>query len=124
MVMGSKTFATIGRALPGRRTIVYTSRPEKLKVEGVEATNEPPGALIARLKKEGATAVAICGGATIYDMFLQSGVVDELCLTIVPILFGSGVPLFVHKTTAQLELVEQTELADGAVFLRYKTIKT
>ncbi|MEK7152944.1 MAG: dihydrofolate reductase, partial [Patescibacteria group bacterium] len=49
MVMGSRTFATIGRALPGRKTIVYTSKPEDFVMEGVEATSETPADLVARL---------------------------------------------------------------------------
>ncbi len=124
MVMGSKTFATIGRALPGRRTIVYTSRPEKLKVEGVEATNEPPKVLLARLEKEGAQAVAICGGATIYDLFMREGLVDELYLTVVPIVFGSGVTLFASEQTVNLELLNLTALEDGAILLHYAAKKT
>ena len=120
MVMGSKTFATIGRALPGRRNIVYTSRPEELRVAGVEATNEPPQELLKRLTKEGAQAVAICGGATIYDLFMREGLVDEVCLTVVPLLFGTGVPLFTHELNAQLTLEETQLLDDGAIFLRYR----
>ena len=68
IVMGSRTFATIGRALPGRRTIVYTSHPESITAEGVEATSEAPADLLARLEREGATGVAICGGASIYRL--------------------------------------------------------
>lgn len=119
MVMGSRTFATIGRALPGRRNIVYTSRPEQIKTEGVETTNETPFKLIKRLEQEGANAVAICGGATIYDLFMREGLVDELYITYVPIVFGQGVTLFSGKLNAQLELKETTPLSDGSVLMHY-----
>ena len=124
MVMGSRTFATIGRALPGRRNIVYTTRPETITAEGVETTSEAPKDLIARLQKEGAKAVAICGGATIYDLFMRENLVDELYLTYVPIVFGHGVSLFSAKLDAKLELAEETELADGSVLLHYKIKKS
>src|SRR5262245_4335105 len=88
MVMGSRTFATIGRALPGRRNIVYTSQPDKIQAGGVETTSEAPAELIKRLEGEGAAGLAVCGGATIYDLFIRAGVVDELYLTVVPVLFG------------------------------------
>src|SRR5687768_2264949 len=91
IVMGSRTHATIGRALPERRNIVYTSQPEKITAKGVETTNEAPAELVRRLADEGSKALAVCGGATVYDMFMRAGVVDELYLTYVPVLFGKGV---------------------------------
>ena len=124
MVMGSRTFATIGRALPGRRTIVYTSRPEEIIIEGVETTGEPPTQLVERLEKEGIQALAICGGATIYDLFLRAGVVDELYLTIEPLLFGRGVPLLREAFDAKLSLLETEKLNGDTVLLHYKVLAT
>ena len=119
MIMGARTFASIGRALPGRHTIVYTHHQERISVLEVETTDEAPAMLIERLAKSGADEVAICGGAVIYDMFMQANVVDELFLTVVPIVFGTGVPLFKSPLDARLELLEQTQLADGAILLHY-----
>jgi len=124
MIMGSKTFATIGRVLPERRNIVYTSRPNELNVEGVEPTNEPPKALLERLEKEGAQAVAICGGSSIYDLFMREGLVDELYLTYVPLLFGQGVTLFSGELSQALELQETEKLPDGSVLAHYIVKKT
>lgn len=120
MIMGSKTLATIGRALPGRRTIVYTNHPEAVTVEGVETTNETPDALLARLAREDVEAVAICGGTTIYDLFLHAGVVNEAYLTYVPQLFGTGVPLSLHPMNLRMELLESTPLSDGSVLCHYR----
>nr|AIA16820.1 Dihydrofolate reductase [uncultured bacterium]AIA16926.1 Dihydrofolate reductase [uncultured bacterium] len=118
--MGSKTFATIGRALPGRRTIVYTSRPEAITAEGAEATSEAPAALIARLKKEGAAGLAVCGGASIYAQFMAAGVVDELYLTVVSKLFGTGVPLFGQELDVSLDLLACERLDEQTILLHYR----
>ena len=56
IVMGSATFKTIGRALPGRRNIVYSRDANSIQVEGVEVTNETPEVLVARLKKKASKA--------------------------------------------------------------------
>lgn len=120
IVMGSRTFATIGRALSGRRNIVLTSRPEQITAEGVEATSETPAQLVERLKQEGAKALAVCGGARVYYDFVRAGIVDEIYLTIIPKLFGRGVALFDGELDASLELLEETKLADGAILLHYK----
>lgn len=123
MVMGNRTFATIGHALPGRRTIVYTRTPGSIVAEGVEATDEAPAELLKRLEQEDTHAVAVCGGTTVYDLFMQAGVVDELYFTISPRLFGQGLPLFTHALTASLCLLESTPLADGSVLLHYTVNK-
>jgi len=123
IVMGSRTFETIGRALPGRRTIVYTSKPETIDVEGVEATNEAPADLIARLEKEGAAGLAICGGSSIYTLFMAANVVDELYLSIVPKLFGKGVPLFNQELDVDLILQETRALGEDTTLLRFSVAK-
>lgn len=119
MVMGSRTFATIGRALPGRRTIVYTSNPRTITAEGVETTDETPAKLAQRLKNEGVKALAVCGGTTIYDLFIGAGLVDELYLTIVPVLFGRGVSLFSKEQDTRLSLLDSQQLNAGSVLLHY-----
>lgn len=120
MVMGASTFKTIGRALPGRRTIVYTRRPEALAgIGGIEATNEAPRDLVKRLEAEGAEALAVCGGAQIYSLFMESGVVTDLHITIEPILFGKGVPLFSASLEQKLQLVSHDKLNDNVVALHY-----
>lgn len=125
MVMGSSTFNTIGRGLPGRKTIVYTSKPESFgKYEGdVEATNEAPKDLIKRLENEGYESVAVCGGAQIYSLFLKSGVVTDLYITVEPVIFGSGVPLFTDANSVKVSLAEQSMINDQVIFLHYEVSK-
>nr|AIA12836.1 Dihydrofolate reductase [uncultured bacterium]AIA12951.1 Dihydrofolate reductase [uncultured bacterium] len=124
VVMGSRTFATMQRTLPERRLIVYTSQPEKITLEGVEKTSEDPHELIERLKNEGAKGVAISGGAAIYDMFMKADLVDEMYLTIEPVLFGSGVRLFRDSTLDhRLTLLESRHRADGSIVLHYRINK-
>lgn len=124
MVMGSRTFATIGRALPGRRTIVYTTHPENITQDGVEATTETPNDLVSRLASQGTNGVAVCGGASIYTLFMQAGVVDELYLTVEPKLFGAGVGLFSGKIEYDLTLLSADKLNEHAVLFHYAVNKT
>lgn len=120
MVMGSRTFDTIGRALPGRKTILYTSKPEKYHgLEGVETTNESPRELIERLEKEGYESIAICGGTQIYTLFIEANVVTDLYLTIAPVLFGTGINLF-HSTLDKSLLLRSLErLGEHSIAAHY-----
>jgi dihydrofolate reductase len=119
MVLGSRTFDTIGRALPGRRMIVLTSRPERYSVENVEFTNESPSAVVARLEQEGATGLAICGGSQVYTEFMQQQLVDDLYLSVEPLLFGTGVSLFNANVELKMSLQEVRQLNAGTVLLHY-----
>lgn len=118
LIFGGNTFRAIGRPLPNRRNIVYTR--QKLVVAGVEATVLPPVKLVGQLQREGHDQIAICGGSTIYSLFLEAGIVSELYLTVEPLLFGTGVPLLSQPATAQLELQEQTKLNSDSILLHYK----
>jgi dihydrofolate reductase len=123
MVMGSRTFATIGRALPGRKTIVYTSRPESIIAAGIETTQESPAELVARLEKNGAVGLAVVGGSTIYGQFMAAGVVDELYLSVAPLAFGTGIPLFNCELESKFQLLECTNLDADTILLHYKVVK-
>nr|AIA11163.1 Dihydrofolate reductase [uncultured bacterium] len=121
IVMGSKTFATIGRALPERRMVVYTRHPEEVAVEGVETTTESPQQLVSRLETEGAKGVAICGGAAIYSLFMAAGVVDELYVSVEPLVFGKGITMLDTPLEQNLSLKDVSKLNDHTVLLHYTT---
>ena len=123
IVFGSTTAQTVidaGRRLPGRRKIVYTRGSKRAMPEGFETTSEAPAELLARLEKEGASGVAICGGSQVYTLFLRAGVVDELYLTIEPKLFGSGVPFLGGSLECDLSLIDVQQLNQNTVLLHYR----
>lgn len=119
IVMGSSTFKTIGRGLPGRTTVVY-SRKQNFDGPGVETTQLEPRELIKGLEARGFGSAAICGGSHIYTMFMKAGVVDTLYLTIEPHLFGKGINLFNEDLLYHLKLknVMQSE-SSGTLLLEY-----
>ena len=62
MIMGRKTFDSIGRALPGRRTIVITRQPDWTHAD-VETAHSLTGALSLAGP---ADEVFVCGGGQVY----------------------------------------------------------
>lgn len=120
MVMGSNTFQTLGRGLPGRKTIVYSRSMSLDGIEGdVEVSDLAPAELLKKLESEGYSSVAICGGAQIYGMYLRAGVVTDLYLTIEPLLFGSGIPLAADVKKTDLRLVEHRLLNEQSMLVHY-----
>lgn len=125
MVVGSTTYKTfrVKRAPSGRRLVIYTNHPEAIEGEGVETTNEDPRALILRLERDGLQMVTVIGGSMINKLFLDSGMVDELYLTVEPVLFGAGVPLFSGPVAAKLQLLDERKLNDSTLLLHYAVRK-
>ena len=75
VVMGRKTWQSIGRPLPGRRNIVIT-RDRKLRVEGAEIASSLDEALALA---GDVPLVHVIGGAEVYALALP--LADELHLT-------------------------------------------
>ena len=120
VVMGRKTFATINKALKGRRVIVLTRDPSKeTPMPGVEFTHLEPAALVRQLESEGVAELALAGGASVYGQFLQAGLVTDVYLTIEPILFGGGVPLAQGFDRVPLKFESVQQLNSQTVVLHY-----
>ncbi len=118
IIIGGNTFRTFKALLPGRRHIVYTRG--KIDNPEVETTVEEPKKLINRLDEEGFSEVAICGGSSIYSMFLEAGAVTDIYLTIEPLIFGRGVKLLETQTESELKLQSVKKLNASTILLHYK----
>lgn len=121
VVLGRKTYETIGRPLPGRLNVIYTTDAAGVKEKPgqLQVTQLLPPNLIKQLEHAGHKEIAICGGPSIYTMFLKSGVVDTLYLTMEPILFGKGIKLFSDELNVNLKLKETTHLSAQTLLLEY-----
>ena len=75
MIMGRKTFDSIGRPLPKRRNIVLT-RDRHWSHPGVTVIHEPAGLAVL---PESDGGIYIIGGAEIYRAFMDR--IDELLIT-------------------------------------------
>ena len=121
VIMGSTTWKTLPKPMKDRLNIVYTRSGETY--EGAESTSLEPKELIDSLESRGFKEVAICGGSSIYTLFLKAGLVDTIYLTIEPILFGKGISIFNEQLELKLELQGETKTEAGTIFLEYKVIK-
>lgn len=126
VVMGRATFDTINKALPGRRIIVITSNPEKHQhrvVAGVEFSALSPKELLAKLEAEGVKHVALAGGAKVYTQWLKEGLVNEVFLTVEPVLFGNGISFTgASEEAIDMRLMDMYRLGAESVLLQYNVL--
>jgi dihydrofolate reductase len=106
MIMGRKTYQSIGRPLPGRKNIVLT-RDTNLKIEGVECvqTLDQAIAVVGHVDE-----VMIIGGATIYEQFLAQ--TDRLYLTFID-----------FKTIGDTQFPDYEEIAEWSEVERESYLK-
>ena len=123
LVMGRRTYE-VALGFPqwpyaGRRVIVL-SRSRCAARHGAEVTAETPSALVERLASNGATHVYVDGGALIRS-FLRAGLIDDLTLSVVPIILGQGIRLFGDDLpTIPLVVDESRAFPTGLVQTRYR----
>lgn len=129
LVIGRNTFAQVlgfGAWPYGDMPAVVMSRrgfalPPQLP-SAVSVSNEAPPTLVARLAALGAGKIYVDGGQTIQS-FLAAGLIDDMTITTIPILLGSGKPLFGPLPAAvRLVHLETTAFDFGFVQTRYRVI--
>jgi len=99
LVIGRKTYETVLTfdewPYPGKRVFVLSSRPlAKPPPDAVvERMFGDPADIASQLTTRGVSHAYVDGGIAIQG-FLRAGLVQRLIITRVPVLIGSGIPLF------------------------------
>jgi dihydrofolate reductase len=105
IIMGRKTYQSIGKLLPGRKNIIIT-RNEDFKIEGAEIYQS----LNDAISKCDSEKVFVIGGAEIYTLAMP--MIKELYITIVKNKFDADT-FFSKINTSQFNLVwEECHEAD------------
>ena len=140
---------TLGAVIAGRRTydnsirwwgadgptgparvplfVVSHDRPDEVPADGVYTfVSDIRTALDRANSTAGDGDIGIMGGADIARQYLRAGLVDEISIHLVPVLFGSGTPLFGEGDSLDQHVkLERTELVatDAATHLRFRVVK-
>ena len=119
ILMGRKTFESIGRPLPDRRSIVLT-RQADFGPAGVEVAHSFEDAL---LLAAGEQKLFVIGGASIYEIALRRA--DRLFFTVVHACMEGDVyfPAFVCKDWQLLEDVRHEPDAKTSLPYSFRTFK-
>ena len=93
--------------------------PDTLK-EKVTVLSMKPAELLSYLSGKGFSNIYIDGGKVIQS-FLKEDLIDELIITKVPVLIGTGIPLFGYlDTDLEFEHIRTTTYSNGLVKSHYE----
>lgn len=129
LIMGRNTYElaiSTGIWPYGNKRVIVLSNTLRNLADGipntVELRSELPNDLYNNLKNSGAKHLYIDGGKTIQS-FLNSGLIDEIILTRVPVLIGTGIPLFGPlNNDKKLKHIETQAYKNGFVQTKYEVI--
>jgi dihydrofolate reductase len=102
---------------------VLTNHPrEPLEMQGGTTFHFVTDGIESALEQARAAAgekeVSLGGGASVAQQYLAAGLLDEIVVSVVPILLGGGARLFENVGDVKLEQVESVE-APGVTHIRY-----
>lgn len=127
LVMGRNTYdVAIGFetwAYGDKRLVVLTHRPLVAR-HGEQAYSGPLTKIVEDLGRDGVRRIYLDGGNAIRQG-LTAGLVDDMTLTLIPTLLGTGIPLFgADVPESDWRLLESKGYSNGLVQARYHRIST
>ncbi|KAA8484061.1 dihydrofolate reductase [Arcticibacter tournemirensis] len=112
-----------GQGIPGMPALteyVFSASLSSVK-EGAVLVSENSLARARQIKNQPGKDIWLFGGASLCEAMMKEGLVDELWLSVHPILLGSGKRLFHEQDRrSYLTLLESKTYETGLVSLRYK----
>jgi dihydrofolate reductase len=124
-LMGHATYQTIlgfGGDFPCRDKTNYVfSRLKRPDAPFVHHVAEAPDAFVQQLKHAEGSRIWLIGGGQLNTVLLNAGLIDELIISIAPIVLGTGIPLFGHTAIETSWTLTKTEsFTTGFVQSTYK----
>jgi dihydrofolate reductase len=135
MLMGRRTYEAFAKIWPpqttdlanrlnGIRKYVFSSTLEKADWNNSTIMRGDVAAQVTKLKQQDGRDLAIYGHGLLGQTLLAHGLLDELQLSIHPLLVGSGMLLFRDGEARRLRLVSARTFGTGVVVLSYQPTGT
>jgi dihydrofolate reductase len=127
IILGRKTYDWVVREIGsshydnGERNVYVITRTERPAVGKTTFYTRDLTQLVQRLKGENGKNIYCDGGAEIINELLKNDLIDELIISVIPVLLGDGTRLFKDgRPEQQLELMTAKTFDTGLTQLHYK----
>lgn len=112
LLMGRKTYEQVLEfgeyPYRGKKSLVFSRTQSRKTDENVEFVGGDIKSLIDILRQEKGRDIWLVGGAELIYSFINYGLIDELILSIHPIILGNGIPLITQDSSLETVLKLKT----------------
>jgi dihydrofolate reductase len=131
LLLGRRTYETFAASFGGQTggmadmmndtlKVVVSKTLDKVEWQNSTLLEGDPVQELTRLKQQDGKNININGSATLVRSLLHDGLIDELRLTVFPVVVGAGARLFEgYGAQLGLELADSKEFSSGVVNLVY-----
>ncbi len=125
-VMGRRTYEAAKKrlgesAFSGLNTIVFSKTLRQQDHKDVTVVSELRAEWVQQLRADAGKDIWLFGGGELFRTFLQTGNVDTIEVSVIPVLLGNGVPLLPSSySPSKLSLLNHKIFRSGRVSLVYQ----
>lgn len=127
VIMGRRTYDWVMTQVPefphADKTSYIVTRTARPNIGNTHFYTGNLKELVLRLKRENGGNIFIDGGAEIVHELLKERLIDEVIISIIPVLVGDGIRLFKDGRPEQtMKLISTKQFSTGLVQVHYKCI--
>jgi dihydrofolate reductase len=125
IIIGRKTYDwvvnQVGRFPEDNLETYVISRTNRLDSGNIKFYSGDLEQLLASLKQKAGKNIFIDGGAEIVNELLRKSLIDEVIISVIPVILGDGIRLFQNGIPEkELKLISSKQFEKGLVQLHYK----
>jgi len=124
VIMGGKSYRLLlkyGKPYPEFNNYVFSRTEEDSPYENVSLVSKHIPAFVTALKTQPGKHIWLFGGAEIFKILLEHDLVDQMMLSMHPLMLGGGLPLFPPLANRKkFVLKDSIQYPSGLVQLIYK----
>ncbi len=119
-LMGRRSFEAYGGAVDGMQTYVFSRTLPPDAHKDVTVLGDDGIARLAELREEDGKDIWLFGGGVLFGSLAETGLVDTVEVSIMPVMLGAGLPLMVgNNDRVKLKLVSTDRSLTGIISLNY-----
>jgi dihydrofolate reductase len=105
---------------PGKPSWIFSRRPLAISTPDITLADKNPKELLPELEKQDLHRFWLVGGASLAASFRAQGLINEMIITIMPVILGGGIPIFDPEGPGErLALLDSKKFENDIMQLHY-----